>query len=223
MILYQYTDTCDDEATCWPGVVHGHSKINLPLPSCNLHGPDEGGSVASNGHGPSHPPGEHEHWVPGDEWCDQTKHQHGHTAHPDSNLATISIRHQTRAERSQSKASEEEQLCQSLEPGVLADQVPLRDHCGLPELVIKLIVHTPSNTVTQHFLVLSHVSRKHLNTLIAILHCPGRRNNWSISIFNWPTPEPLLGGDETSVEYVRQTWENRNYFTLQARGMLNNF
>jgi hypothetical protein len=29
-----------------------------------LHGPDEGGGVAGNGHRPSHPPREHEHREP---------------------------------------------------------------------------------------------------------------------------------------------------------------
>ena len=45
----------------------------------------------------------------------------------------LPVRHQTRAERAKGETSEEKHLGESLEPAVLADQVPLRHHCGHPE------------------------------------------------------------------------------------------
>ena len=66
----RYLDLCtrDDEAAGWPGVVHGHAEVDLPLAGSYLHGPDEGGGVAGDGHGARHPPGEDEHRVPA-EWA----------------------------------------------------------------------------------------------------------------------------------------------------------
>ena len=57
-----------DESAYWPGVVHGHPQVDLPLPATHLHRPDEGGGVAGDGHGARHPPGEDEHRVPA-EWA----------------------------------------------------------------------------------------------------------------------------------------------------------
>ena len=53
-----------DEPADWPGVVHGHPQVDLPLPATHLHRPDEGGGVAGDGHGAGDPPGEDEHRVP---------------------------------------------------------------------------------------------------------------------------------------------------------------
>ena len=56
--------TCNDQAACGPGIVHRHPEVYFPFPSGDLHGPDEGGGVAGDGHGPGHPPGEHEQRKP---------------------------------------------------------------------------------------------------------------------------------------------------------------
>ena len=45
----------------------------------------------------------------------------------------LPVRHQTRAEGAKGKPGEKKHLGESLEPAVLADQVPLRHHCGHPE------------------------------------------------------------------------------------------
>ena len=78
--------TCNNETASWPGVIHRHPEIYFPLSSGNLHGPDEGGGVAGDGHSPGHPPSEHEHGVPGDEGGDHPEHQHAHAARPDRHL-----------------------------------------------------------------------------------------------------------------------------------------
>ena len=56
--------TGNDETTYRPGVVHGHADVRLVLPGRDLHGPDEGGGVAGDGHGAGDPPGEDEDRVP---------------------------------------------------------------------------------------------------------------------------------------------------------------
>ena len=56
--------TCNNETAGWPGVIHRHPEIYFPLSSGNLHGPDEGGGVAGDGHGARDPPGEDKHRVP---------------------------------------------------------------------------------------------------------------------------------------------------------------
>ena len=73
--------TSNDQTTTRPRIVHTHPKIDLPFScaeiydqpsmrngstSTDLHGPDEGGGVAGDGHGARHPPGEHEHRIPED-------------------------------------------------------------------------------------------------------------------------------------------------------------
>ena len=56
--------TCNNQAADWPGVVHGHSKVDLPFPCRHLHGPDKCGSIAGNGHGAGDPPTDNKHRVP---------------------------------------------------------------------------------------------------------------------------------------------------------------
>ena len=71
--------TSNDQTTTGPGVVHTHPKIDLPFScaeindqpsmrngstSTDLHGPDEGGGVAGDGHGAGDPPSEHKHGIP---------------------------------------------------------------------------------------------------------------------------------------------------------------
>ena len=63
--------TGNDETTERPGVVHGHADVRLVLPGRDLHGPDEGGGVAGDGHGARDPPGEDEHRVPGEHSGDE--------------------------------------------------------------------------------------------------------------------------------------------------------
>ena len=87
--------TSNDKTTDWPGVVHAHTKIDLPfswrrkiplyhfvalskLTSANLHGPYEGCSVAGDGHGASDPPREDETPVERHERGDHSKHTHCH-------------------------------------------------------------------------------------------------------------------------------------------------
>ena len=56
--------TSDNEATSWPGVVHGHAEVDLPLPGSHLHGPHEGRGVAGDGHGACDPPGDNKDRIP---------------------------------------------------------------------------------------------------------------------------------------------------------------
>ena len=48
--------------------------------STDLHGPDEGGGVAGDGHGAGDPPGEDEAPVEGHEGGDHSKHAHRNLA-----------------------------------------------------------------------------------------------------------------------------------------------
>ena len=54
----------DDEPAHRPRVVHAHPEVDLPLARADLHGPDEGGGVAGDGHGARDPPGEDKDRVP---------------------------------------------------------------------------------------------------------------------------------------------------------------
>ena len=81
--------------------------FHLPLPGRDLHGPDEGGGVAGDGHGAGDPPGEDEDWVPGDEGGDQAEDHHGDGAGPDGDLPPVPVRHQPGAEGPEGEASEE--------------------------------------------------------------------------------------------------------------------
>ena len=202
--------TCYNEAAGWPGIVHGHSEVYFPFASGDLHGPDEGGGVAGDGHGPGHPPGEHEHGVPGDEGGDHPEHQHGHAAHPDGHLPPVPVRHQPRAEGAQSEPGEEKHLGECLEPAVLADQVPLRHHGGHPEAVIELIVHTAGDTVAEELLVLGHhpgadlLGDQAAVVILVILHGPGGRHTQPrVRVTHLGAPEPLLRCDEAGVKDVR--------------------
>ena len=87
--------TSNDKTTDRPGIVHAHTKIDLPfswrwkiyfhnlvvlskLTCANLHGPYEGCSVAGDGHGASDPPREDETPVERHERGDHSKHAHCH-------------------------------------------------------------------------------------------------------------------------------------------------
>ena len=85
--------TSNDQTTTGPGVVHTHPKIDLPFScakindqpsmrngstSTDLHGPDEGGGVAGDGHGAGDPPGEDEAPVERHERGDDSEHKHRH-------------------------------------------------------------------------------------------------------------------------------------------------
>ena len=87
--------TSNDKTTDRPRIVHTHTKIDLPfswkrkiksyhlvikskLTRANLHGPNEGCSVAGDGHGASDPPREDETPVERHERGDHSKHTHCH-------------------------------------------------------------------------------------------------------------------------------------------------
>ena len=130
--------TSNDKTTDRPRIVHTHTKIDLPfswkrkiksyhlvikskLTRANLHGPNEGCSVAGDGHGASDPPREDETPVERHERGDHSKHAHchlmmikslpqickmvaTHRSSPDCSLPAESVRHESRAERAKCKA-----------------------------------------------------------------------------------------------------------------------
>ena len=95
--------------------------------------------------------------LPGDERCDDPEDHHGDGAGPDGDLPAVPVRHQAGAEGAEGEPCEEQQLGESLEPAVLADQVPLGYHGGHP-VRVELVVQTASNTVAQHLLLLGQVA-----------------------------------------------------------------
>ena len=76
--------------------------------------------------------------------------------------------------------------------------------------MIKLVVHTAGDAVTQELLVLGHhpgadlLADQAAVVMLVPLHTPGGRHTQpSVRVRDLGAPEPLLGRDEASVEDVR--------------------
>ena len=135
------------------------------------------------------------------------------------------VRHEARAEGAESEAGEEQHLGEGLEPAVvtvyicryyrywdiyspvLADEVPLGDHGGLPEVGVEAVVGAAGHAVAQQLLVLGHVAGVAVlqDGLVTVLHLPGRRQIQALSCHRLLAPELLLRSDEARMENMSQT------------------